>query len=45
MRADDARKGSEETTTDFTISSHNSRAKLQFTNPRIKIQENVARSL
>ncbi len=38
---------SEETATAFTVSqsSHNSRTKLQFANPRIKIQENVARSL
>ncbi len=43
VRADDARNGSEETVTAFTVSqtSHNSRTTLQFANPRIKIQENV----
>ena len=44
---DDAIKDSEETATAFNESqtSHNSRKKLYFANPRIKIQKNVARSL
>ncbi len=45
---DDTTQDSEETATAYTVSqsSHNkSRTKLQFANPRIKIQENVARSL
>ena len=43
VRTDDAMKDSEETATAFNVSqtSHNSR---KFANPRIKIQENVARS-
>ena len=43
VRTDDAMKDSEETATAFNVSqtSHNSRKKLQFANPRIKIQENV----
>ena len=41
VRIDDA---SEETATALNV-SHNSRKKLQFANPQIKIQENVARSL
>ncbi len=47
VRTDDTTQDSEETATAFTVSqsSHNSRTKLQFANPRIKIQENVARSL
>ncbi len=47
VRTDYSTQDSEETATAFTVSksTHNSRTKLYFENPRIKIQENMARSI
>ncbi len=45
VRTDDAMKDSEETATAFNVSQTSRERSFSLLNPRIKIQENVARSL